>query len=243
MKSSLLFFIHLFVPDARVFLQVAQEISTSAEEPAELHNASDSSPDNALDASHPPDSTSEVQHGGGEETAEAGGERGEQSEGQLQPSVESSDAAGGEHGGGAEGAAVEGEGEGGITESGEDTMAENGSLVLKAVEESAVLSSVEAAGPPPAAAYVPPEVGDDYIPVADLPPLPLPYGLNELGKKVPLTGIESLFLTGEGMPMCHVCMYFFRNPCLGACVLNDHDGHSKSYNGTTTSLNILVTFP
>lgn len=52
------------------------------------------------------------------------------------------------------------------------------------------------AAPPP---YVPPEVGEDYVPVAELPPLPLPYSVDEAtGKKAPLAGIESIFLTGEG---------------------------------------------
>jgi hypothetical protein len=55
----------------------------------------------------------------------------------------------------------------------------------------------EPQGPPPPLSYVPPEVGEDYVPVSQLPPLPPLHDMDEeTGKPVPLQGSESMFLTG-----------------------------------------------
>jgi len=74
-------------------------------------------------------------------------------------------------------------------------------------ESGEALPAEAAPPPPPEPPYVPPEVGEDYIPVAQLPPLPEPYGTNEEGKKVPLEGVQSIFLTGttvEIVGLAHV---------------------------------------
>ena len=68
--------------------------------------------------------------------------------------------------------------------------------------------------------YVPPEVGEDYVPVAELPPLPLPYSVDEAtGKKTPLAGIESIFLTGAESyvhgRIGHACMEHGGAACMG----------------------------
>ena len=112
----------------------------------------------------------------------------------------------GEEGATAEGAITAEEGGESATAEGEAAPSAEGEAAVAegeapAGEESAAAAEPEDAGPPPPPPpppYIPPEVGDDYIPVAELPALPLPYGMSEEGKKIPLPGIESIFLTGEG---------------------------------------------
>lgn len=167
-----------------------------------------------------PDPTSEGQLGG--ETAESTEASAEvpmeEKSHDAEPSVEGAEAVGDMSGAGEPTA----EGEGGSNAgevSGEVAMADGGEVQTDLVEPAEAV--VEAAGagasveeapgpppPPPPPAYVPPEVGDDYIPVADLPPLPLPYGLNDEGKKVPLPGIVSLFLTGRDSIACKLVHQF-----------------------------------
>lgn len=40
--------------------------------------------------------------------------------------------------------------------------------------------------------------GGTYVPVAELPPIPEPHGMNEEGKLVPLPNAQPVFLTGVG---------------------------------------------
>lgn len=120
-----------------------------------------------------------------EAAAEGEGQPGEGAEGEG-----SAEAAGGE--GGEEGAAAEGqpaEGEG------------------AAEGEAAPEEEAGPPPPPPPPPYVPPEVGDDYVPVADLPPLPEPVGRTEEGKACPLPGVESLFITGGKGREAKVCVW------------------------------------
>ncbi|GAX83067.1 hypothetical protein CEUSTIGMA_g10493.t1 [Chlamydomonas eustigma] len=92
--------------------------------------------------------------------------------------------------------ANEGQEEGALTQ---PTEVLDETAAVKEGEEASVVQMEEPAAPPPPdlPPYIPPEVGPDYIPVARLPPLPLPYALNEDGRKIPLHGVESIFLTGS----------------------------------------------
>ena len=157
------------------------------------------------DAAEPGEPPAVEQHGE-VTTAEAGADPDAQhADGAQEPG--SASAEGGTEG---EAAAASGEGEQGTVANGDATAVEGDGAspaegeppaegeVVAAAEEApqAVEEDAGPPPPPPPPPYIPPEVGDDYIPVSDLPPLPLPYGLNEEGKKIPLPGIESIFLTG-----------------------------------------------
>jgi hypothetical protein len=95
-----------------------------------------------------------------------------------------------------------------VPESGDGTdgapeaqQAEDAAGALNTVPEDEILQPevpLQPAPPP----YVPPDVGDDYVPVAQLPPLPPVHGVNEEGNPVPLPGSESLFLTGKVAVAC-----------------------------------------
>ncbi|KAG1670681.1 hypothetical protein FOA52_010956 [Chlamydomonas sp. UWO 241] len=124
---------------------------------------------------------------GAREPAAADGEAADDVDGEAaDPTEEGGDGEGGDGEGGD--AAADGEAEG--VPAGEDGGEEDGG---EAAADPAEATDAPPAAPPP---YVPPEVGDDYVPVAQLPPLPTPYGTAEDGKVVPLPGVESVFLTG-----------------------------------------------